>query len=112
MVLIYADSESQTLYIPIPVPDAVDNISLKARSTTEGVEVSFNIVRSESVGYILQALIDTPQELFAGEWEYTLAYETAEGEEFTATGLMMAYLKDAPEAKQYNEEIQYKQYGE
>lgn len=86
-----------------------ESLALSVRNTVDQQTVDLPWVEVTPAGFLLRLdLSGIPEGLHPGEWQYTLT----SGEETIATGLLVAYDGERPEAVQYSSDNKVIQYGE
>lgn len=113
MVKIDTTLQTQQIFIPFPVPAPASGVSLTAHSTTDHADITIPVSAMAVQGFLLRATIDLENvAIHPGEWEYSLHYTNASGQQFAAVGLILAHEGQATGPVQYNADSNYKQYGE
>lgn len=107
--MVYLNLKDTTALVYVPANGWAGDLgalSLLLRNTTDRQEVAVPITDASVEGFLVRLAVSVPDELYAGEWEYTL---TA-GEVAVATGLVVVYTGRAG-AVEYESENKVIQYG-
>lgn len=108
MVYINIKETAPVVYIPANGwPGGLTALDLTVRNTVDGNEVTVPVETAVAAGFLLRLAVGVPADLYAGEWQYTL---TADLEDTIATGLLVAYDGERPQAVEYNGENSVIQY--
>lgn len=113
MINITSSERVQALYIPLnkEMPAGLVALRLIVRSThDEGPEISINPHGWEVIGTFVRVVVELPDSLHQGEWDYSLRTRGQNIE--LSSGLMQVGPMPADaEAVEYNQTIEYKEYG-
>lgn len=113
MVFIDINEQTQSIFLPLPVADVAESsVAIEATSTADRTTVTFPIDSWTVEGFMLNAIIGLPEDLFVGEWEYLLTYVDGDGLDVAACGIMKVEETTSDGTIQYDKTIRYKQYGE
>lgn len=110
MVYIDANENTQQVYFPRNGFTPSGDLRLTAVSTIDRVEVEFTVFSWEVAGAFLRLVLGLPEDLFAGEWEFTLT-DVSDASTAVAGGIVSVREEESA-THQYNVTINYKQYGE
>ena len=110
MIYFTLSDQPQQVFIPRNGFSPSGALTLTLRSTSGLDVITSTVTEWESVGDFVRFIFEAPAGLIAGEWEFSLAEGSSEPKTL-ATGLFCV-TGTREGAKQYNEAIEYKQYGE
>lgn len=110
MNYINKEKRVQVLYFPRNgyIPDETPRLT--ARDTVGGESVELIVGSCEVRGHLLRMVVEIPDALHAGEWQWSLVFGQG-ATVCSATGVLQVTDGELP-GVQYNREITYKQYGE
>lgn len=112
--MIYISTRKKTLRLHIPLngnaPDTDADLRMEARNTTGRGIVALGLNSWQIWGDFIVAVVRRPDALLPGEWDYTLSANG--GKEIISRGLLVVDKVPPYPVEQYNEEINYIQYGE
>ena len=113
--MLYLDINNPApLLIPRNGYELTKDRSLAVRNTTDGTLLDLVLDAVQVVGdFFSVSLAAIPASLHAGEWEYCFALQNGSTAIVgTSTGIIAVTGEPTKDVKQYNEETNYKQYGD
>lgn len=112
--MIYISTRKKTLRLHIPLngnaPDPGAALSMDAKNTTDHETVAFALNSWQIWGDYIVAVVRRPDALHAGEWDYSLIQDGPNT--VISRGLLVVDKVPPRPVEEYNEEINYIQYGE
>ena len=110
MVYINIKNPAPVVYIPLHGWEGnAGGLQLSAKNTTDHTNIALTTTEVCRVGFLACVHLAGPQDLYPGEWEYTLADALGVP---VSTGLMKGYSCDKADPVEYAIETNVVQYGE
>lgn len=110
MIYVTTSSKPQQIYVPRNGYAVSGTPVLTVRSTSTLAQLDVPVTTATVQGDFVCIIFTAPAGLIPGEWEYTLTNGSMPVREY-ATGLLMV-VSAGGSPTEYNESIEYKQYGE